>query len=146
MRRLLLSLLLLATATTVFAQSPVKQRDIKGTWKLVFDIDRSEGESSLERIALSAVDGFLDELDIRMTFKSDGELIVHAEAFGDSDTEYSDWTIDDDGRLHIGDSESLNIDEDNVWLREGKRLVPYEMKSNGELERSDNVYLVRLRR
>ncbi|MDA0377847.1 MAG: hypothetical protein O3C45_00935 [Bacteroidetes bacterium] len=146
---LLLTLLLCCTSTA-WAQDRLRARDLEGTtWKMVFDLDnkrpRAEADNAFERIVLSAVDGLLDEIDVYFTFDKRGRMTILAGAFGEEDEEEerSDWSINDDGQLVLGDTDAISY-EDTVWLRYGDRLVPFERKRNGRLERGDAIYLKRI--
>lgn len=146
---LLLSAFLLL-ASSVLAQDRLRTRDVEGTtWKMVFDLDnkqtKAEADNAFERIVLSAVDGLLDEIDVTFTFKKRGRLTIMAGAFGneEDESEHSDWFINDDGQLELGDSKSMSSD-DTVWLREGDRLVAFERKRNGRLEREHAIHLKRV--
>ena len=131
------------------AQDRIRTRDLEGTtWKMVFDIDnehqKKEADNAFERIVLSAVDGLLDEIDVYFEFGKRGHLTVWVNVFGDEDEEErSDWYIDDDGRLVLGDTDSFDSD-DTVWLRDGDRLIPFEKDRRGRLEREDAIYLKRI--
>lgn len=127
-------------APAVSAQSKIKQKDLKGTWKLVFDIDKEEGENMIERAALGAVDGLLSSMDISFQFKKDNELKVTVYVFGEEEVEYSNWEFAQDGGIYIGDNEHLQM-EDTVWYLDGERLIAWD-RENGDWD-ADNaeVYL-----
>lgn len=146
---LLLSAFLLM-ASSVLAQDRIRTRDLEGTtWKMVFDLDnkqtKAEADNALERIVLNAVDGLLDEIDVTFTFEKRGRLTIMAGAFGnkEDESEHSDWFINDNGQLELGDSKSISSD-DTVWLRDGDRLVAFKRKRNGRLEREHAIYLKRV--
>jgi hypothetical protein len=140
------ALLLPATSN---AQDRLRERDLEGTtWKMVFDFDndreKKEADNAFERIILSAVDGFMDEIDIYFEFGRRGNLTVWVNVFGDEDEEEgSDWRISSDGHLEMGETDSFQYD-DTVWLRYGDRLIPFERKRGGRLERENSVYLKRV--
>ena len=144
MRTFIFTLLLIGLGvSSVQAQSRVRSKDLSGTWKLVFDIDK-DADSATERVILNAVDGFLDELDISFEFLPDNELKVVANAFGEEEIEYSEWHITGAGELSLGESEYVD-DEDSVWMFVGKRLVSYEYKDGRRGKEKENVYLERVR-
>ena len=110
---------------------------------MVFDL-KKEADSAFERIAMSAVDGFMDEINIQFEFQKNHVLIVDVNAFGeDEDQEKSTWSINDKGQLWLGDTDSFETDNDTVFMREGDRLVAFEMEK-GRLERKESIHLVRV--
>jgi len=157
-----MSLLLLCTlATTLQAQDRVREDDLVGTtWKMVFELEE-EADNVFERIVLNAVDGIMDEIDIYFEFYEDNEMTVSARAFGedDDDEDESEWYINGRGQLIIEGSDHRHDrndrsdrkirnnrdDDDTVWMREGKRLIPYELE-RGRLVRQDEFHLIRVRR
>ena len=143
----IIALFLLTTivASSAFAQKRVHPRDLEGTtWQLVFDLDK-EADNAIERIALKAVDGFMDEIEIQFDFRKDRALRVRVEAFGEEDDEeYSTWSINDDGQLSLGETDSFESD-DTLFMRDGDVLVPFEYK-RGKLVRKDSIYLVKVDR
>lgn len=154
MKRLISTLALVAMLAPLLtppaqAQDRLRDRHLEGTtWKMVFDIDndrkKKEADNAFERIVLSAVDGFMDEIDIYFEFGRRGELTVLVNIFGDEDEEEpSHWRISDEGYLELGDTDSFQYD-DTVWMRYGDRLIPFERKRNGRLEREDAIYLKRV--
>lgn len=154
MKRLIFLLALVALFCPLFpqatqAQDRLRDRHLEGTrWKMVFDLDsdrkKKEADNAFERIVLSAVDGFMDEIDIHLEFGRRGALTVLVNVFGEEDEEEtSHWRISDDGYLELGDSDSFQYD-DTVWMRYGDRLIPFERKRNGRLEREDAIYLKRV--
>lgn len=152
MKPLMLLTALLLVASSAMAQDRLRHRDLEGTtWKMVFDLDnkrtKAEADNAFERIVLSAVDGLLDEIDVYFTFDKRGRMTIQAGAFGvdEEEEERSEWFINDDGQLELGDSKSISYD-DTVWLRYGDRLVPFERQRNGRLERENAIYLKRVDR
>ncbi len=131
---------MLLGVSTATAQSAVKKGKLKGNWKLVVDVDQ-DSDSALERVILNSIDGVLDEIDVYFQFKADGELKVSVNAFGEKDVEQSDWTINDDGQLILGDVKQVSTDE-SVWMFSRSRLYAYNYE-DGKLVRED-VYLKRL--
>ena len=141
MKTTLLSLLficLIVPAAT--AQSKIKQKDLKGSWKLVFDIDKEEGENMIERAALGAVDGLLSGMDISFQFKKNNELKITVYVFGEEEVEYSSWEYADDGGIYIGDNDHLQM-EDTIWYLDGERLVAHSTSNDDQDEDNHSVYL-----
>ncbi len=142
---LTLGLLLVFCVSAVNAQSRVRAKDLRGTWKLELEIDE-EAETATERVILSAVDGLLDEIDIYMEFRKNNELKVTVHAFGDKEVEYSEWHINDKGELSLGESEHLQTG-DSVWMFVGRHLESFEYKRNGKrVKESEHHYLRRVKR
>jgi len=138
-RHLLLALLLCVCATPLFAQDRLTEDELEGTqWQLVIDIPVEEGETALERIALKAVAGLVDEFDVMFRFRRDGELLVLTDVLGDKDGEVSTWSIDD-GALILGENDRIDVDVDR-WMRDGDRIVGYEKNGSG-WDRKEGVYL-----
>ena len=139
---LLAALVIIMGASSAMAQSRVYAKDLEGTtWKMVFDL-KKEADSVFERIALNAVDGFMDEIDIRFEFQKNQKLIVDVNAFGDNEEqEESTWSVNDKGQLWLGETDSFSADDDTVFLRDGDNLVAYEMEK-GRLTRKDSIRLV----
>jgi hypothetical protein len=82
----------------------------------------------------------MEEIDVYFKFKPEGELKVSVNAFGEKEIEYSDWTINDDGQLILGDVKQISADE-SVWMFSRGKLYAYSYE-DGKLVR-DNVYLKR---
>jgi len=143
-KSLLIVLVMIFGVSATQAQSRVKAKDIEGTkWQMVFDL-KKEADSAFERIAMSAVDGFMDEINIQFEFQKNHVLIVDVNAFGeDEDQEKSTLSINDKGQLWLGDTDSFETDNDTVFMREGDRLVAFEMEK-GRLERKESIHLVRV--
>lgn len=140
-----LLLLLACLATSATAQSRVHEKDLAGAWKMVFQLDHEidEADGAFARIALKAVSGIMDEIDIRFEFLSEHRLKVTSRALGeDQDVEYSTWRINDRGQLELGDTEHMSTDDD-VWMFEHGVLVPYELE-NHRLVRQDAIRLERM--
>ncbi|MEM1095632.1 MAG: hypothetical protein AAGJ10_13615 [Bacteroidota bacterium] len=138
-RHLLLPLLLCVCTTPAFAQDRLTEEELEGTqWQLVIDIPVEEGETAIERIALKAVAGLVDEVDVMFRFRSDGELLVLTDVFGDKDGEASTWSIDD-GALILGDNDRIDVEVDR-WMRDGERIYGYEKNGSG-WDRKQGVYL-----
>ena len=132
-------------ASTAVAQQRVHPKDLEGsTWQLVFDLEK-EADNAFERIAIKAVTGFMDEIDIQFDFRKDRALRVRVNAFNEeNDEEYSNWAINDEGQLSLGDTDSFDA-EDTVFMRDGDLLIPFEYK-RGKLERKESIYLKRVDR
>ncbi|GAB5524581.1 MAG: hypothetical protein Roseis2KO_24530 [Roseivirga sp.] len=164
----LFTLMLAATVSvSAFSQTEVKEKDIIGQWDLIIDLDEIEDEIERDledenwlaaRFARSISNFALDivnEIDIRMDFREDGELKITVNAFGVRETEYAEWYINRDGELVIEDEDDrgsrrgrrnthINIgDDDDVWLMKGDKLVAYEKGYRGKMKRKQEVYMVK---
>lgn len=139
---LLAALVIIMGASSAMAQSRVYAKDLEGTtWKMVFDL-KKEADSVFERIALNAVDGLMDEIDIRFEFQKNQKLIVDVNAFGDNEEqEESTWSVNDKGQLWLGSTDSFDADDETVFMRDGDRLIAFEMEK-GRLTRKDSIQLV----
>ena len=155
MRNLFTSLLLLILCTTViYSQDRVREKDLKGEWKMVIDIDFEEMEEDLEEdswfgwaiagAVSGLVENVLEEIDIQMKFMDGGKLKITVYAFDEEEIEYGEWYINKDGQLVIIDEDDQydHDDDEEVWLMEDKKLVSYEL-TRGKLEKQQ-VYLERL--
>jgi len=137
--------------STLQAQQKVKERDLRGQWKMIFDLDEDFIEKELEdedipwigKIVAEGVSGMvfniLDEIDLQFEFQDDHRLKIMVEVFGEENVEYARWYIDSKGALVLDDDD----DDDDVWLFEGKKLVAFD-RDHGRLERQP-VYLERVR-
>ena len=154
LKALLLAGMLLSIPVGLTAQEKIEEKMLLGTWKMVINIEEEleeaeeeleeNGDSFLEKIIFESVSGLvsgiIEELEIYMEFKPDGELVVTVDAFDEHETEYSNWFIDKKGRLFIEDTESFQSDE--FWLYEKGMLVSYEERDGGL--RRNNVYMVNI--
>jgi negative regulator of genetic competence, sporulation and motility len=155
MNKVLTSLVLLTLCiTVVFGQDKVKEKDVKGEWQMIIDIDFDELEDEMEEdmeedswlgwAITGAVGGLvedvMDEIDIQLKFMDEGKLKITVHAFGEEEIEYGEWYINRDGQLVIIDED--DHDDDDVWMKDGKNLVSFEKTSRG-LERQE-VYMKRL--
>jgi len=143
-------LVVLLFGSNLQAQQKVKERDLRGQWKMVFDFDEDFIEKELEdedipwigRIVAEGVSGMvfniLDEIDLQFEFQDDHKLKIMVEVFGEGEVEYARWYIDSKGALILDDDDH----DDDVWLFEGKKLVAFE-REHGKLERQP-VYLERV--
>lgn len=146
MKKLLIPVFLFCVVSYSQAQTKVKESDLRGEWKMVFDFDEEDLEEGIEdsfwlgSIVSGPMSGFvmsiLEDIDIRMEFLDGGKLKISVEAFDDKETEYDRWRLTSKGELVIGDD-----DDDEVWMLDGKKLYQYERKG-GHLERQE-VYMVR---
>lgn len=134
MRTLALAFVLLV-AVPAAAQDRVDPGMLTGTWQLSVDIDPSEGESALTRMALKLAAGLMDELDIRFAFLDENRLRVMVDAFGNKEEEWSHWEITPEGYLTMGSSDHFDV-EDTIWYLDGDRLVAFE---DGEVSGDDSV-------
>ena len=156
---ILLLTMTLAVGFTSEAQQRVKERDLKGHWQMVIDIDEEEIEDELRdpdipwlgrvfaKSLTSLVFGIIDEIDVEMQFKDNNRLKVVIEAFGEREVEYGRWYIDRDGALILDDFEHINVgdnheDDQDIWLMKNGRLVAYEQHGK-RLDRQP-VYLRRI--
>ena len=146
----------------VMAQQAVKEKDVLGEWKMVIDVDMDEIERDLEdenwlarKIAGSVtglVSDILDEIDIHMDFRDNGEVKIMVEAFGEREVEYAEWDINRDGELMIFDEDERRWknrhvsfgSDDDVWLMDDGKIYQFE-GTRDRLERG-NVYLQRVDR
>jgi len=142
MRALALVLAVLLV-TPAAAQKRVDPDRLDGTWKLVFDIDADAEESALGRVALRAVAGLLEEVEVRFAFLDDARLRVMVDAFGEKDEDWSEWHVAPEGYLVLGESEHFDV-EDTVWLFDGDRLVAFERDAEGRPDERSGLSLVRL--
>jgi len=145
----------------VMAQQSVKEKDVLGEWEMVIDVDMDELERDLEdenwlarKIAGSVtglVSDILDEIDIHMDFRDNGEVKIMVEAFGEREVEYAEWDINKDGELMIFDEDErrwknrhVNFgSDDDIWLMDDGKIYQFEGR-RGRLERG-NVYLQRVK-
>ena len=147
-RNLLLLLIVCLVLSVSYGQTKVTEKDLKGEWKMIIDIDEDEideeleDEGPFERIIARSVSGFvlnlMDEIDIRFTFLKNHRLRIEIEVLGEREVEYSDWYINSHGELLIGD----HPDDDEVWMMNKDRLVSYKNR-HGRL-REREVYMVRV--
>lgn len=165
MKKLLAAFLILASSASAIAQDKVREKDLLGEWKLVIDVReeieddiRDEDNWLAERFA-KAISNFalniVEDIDIKMDFREDGELKISVNVFGARETEYAEWEINSRGELIIKDedrgrrsrrSRNFNIgDDDDVWMMDGKRLVSYDKGYRGRLKKQSEVYLVKSR-
>lgn len=166
MKKLITALLLVIVCISVQAQKKVREKDILGEWELVIDIDnvRDEVEEELEeeefwlarRFAKSMSNFALDiveSIDVRFDFRDDGDVKISVKVFGERETEWAEWYINDDGELIIEDEDdrrgrrkrnfSMGYSNDNdVWLLEDGKLQSFDKDRRGRLEKQE-VYLKR---
>lgn len=156
MKKFTLIITALVLSLSLQAQKSIKERDILGEWKLIIDIDKNEimeeieedddvpffGEWIAESV-LGLVSNVLDDLEIYFDFRKDGQVKVVAEIFGEREVEYSEWYINGDGELVIGETDIFDNDDD-VWLMEGGRLVSYEHRKRYRRDDAAEVYMIRI--
>jgi hypothetical protein len=153
MRKIFTSILLLTLCTTlIFAQDRVREKNLKGDWKMIIDVDMDEVSEEMEEESwfgymisgalTGLVENVLDEIDIKMKFMDGGKLKITVIAFGEEEIEYGEWYINGEGQLVIIDEDNEHDDTD-VWMMNGDNLVSYQLRSGGRLERQE-VYLKRL--
>ena len=151
MKPITLSLIfLLFVGFSAQAQKKVKERDLKGQWKMVFDLDEDFIEEELEEEDLpwlgkvvaegvsDMVLNILDEIDLRFEFRDHNKLKIMVEVFGEEEVEYASWHIDSKGALVLDDADH----DDDIWLLDNNRLYAYE-RNNGTLKKQP-VYLKRV--
>lgn len=153
----LLITLVLTVSYTAQAQNKVRERNPKGTWKMVIDIDEEEIEEEIKdddipflgrvfaKSVTSLVFGIIDEIDIEMQFQDNNRLKLVIEAFGEREVEYGKWYIDSEGALRLDDFDNISVgddDDDDIWLMKGDRLVAYEQHGK-RLDRKP-VYMKRM--
>jgi len=156
MKKLTILLALFIVGFSVQAQKPVKEKNLLGEWKLIIDVDEDEIMDEIEEdedipffgewIAETVIGlafNIIDDLDIYFTFKEDGKLKVVVEIFGEREVEYSEWYINKDGELVLGETDAFDSDDD-IWLMEGDRLVAYEEDWKGRREREREVYMIKV--
>ncbi len=158
MKRTILFFAIIAVASSALqAQKPVKEKDLKGVWQLVIDIDKEEVREDIEdednvfasvlaKGITNMVFDLIDEIDIRFEFLPDNRLRIEANVFGASEVEYAEWHINSDGELIIDDTDNFRVSNDegdNVWLKEGEHLVAFERKGYGK-HKNKEVYLKRV--
>ncbi|MFT5143873.1 MAG: hypothetical protein ACI84D_002504 [Thalassolituus oleivorans] len=148
MKKLLLLVTALALPLVSHAQKRVSEDDLVGEWKLVIHMDKKvdDAENALERMILKAVDGVLDEIDVRLVFEEDGEARVFVTAFSreaDVDDDDVAWEITRHGGLVLGDNDHFDSDEMVFFMRSGD-LVGYEVNADGKPAERKNVSLVRM--
>ena len=166
MKKLLLTLLVLGFCASTYAQDKVRKKDLIGQWELVIDV-RDEIEEEIEeednwlaeRFA-RAISNFalniVEDIDIKMDFRENGEVKISVDVFGVHETEYAEWEINSMGELIITDeddrdrrsrrSRRIHIGSDHdVWMMDGKKLVAYDKGYRGRLKKQDEVYMVKRR-
>jgi len=152
-KTLILIVLFIGFTVGTYGQSKLKSRDVRGEWQLVIDIDEDmkdnldedeEYKSDMgDIIASEAIDfaqGIIDGLDILFDFQQDGRLKITVNVMGETEAEYAEWEINQDGELVIIDDD----DDDEVWILEDEILMGYN-KDGGKLEYR-NIYLMRVDR
>ncbi|MEM8893093.1 MAG: hypothetical protein AAGC88_00865 [Bacteroidota bacterium] len=157
MKRITSTLVMLSlfVVTTAHAQSKVKEKDVYGAWVLKIEIKEETWEQELEdqdnaiaRAVIQGVsglvDGILEEIDIRFEFMDDNEVRVSTEAFGDDDVEYTDWYINSQGELEIGDTDHWDDNDDTVWLMEDGLLIAYDRDGRTKVDDDARVYMVKI--
>jgi len=144
--------LIVFSAITVFAQTPVKSRKLKGEWELQIQVTEAVAEETedlgvfgkmlagavagIVDVALENVDivfDFYDKNSVRLTVKTDDKA---------PEIQSLNYRIDQ-GKLYIEGLEEGDIDIsiDGYWMFEGKNLIHF----NEDGSRVKNVYLIRRR-
>lgn len=137
-----------------FSQDRVSEKKLIGNWKMIIDIEEEMDEAKKEmdeednilgELFMSSisglVEGIIENIDINFEFKRGGEVILIVEALQEeSEEEYLSWEINRRGELQIiGETDNVNLDEDDYWLMEGNKLLLFE---DGELK--ENIYLLKI--
>jgi hypothetical protein len=150
MKQLLL-LLAFALPLSASAQKRVSADALAGTdWKMVIHMDEKvdEADNALARMALSAVAGLLDDIDVRFHFFDNNKVGVTARVFGEEanvdDKEEATWEINRHGGLIMGDSKHFESDSDTVFYFVGDELVAFELNADGKPAERKELSLVRL--
>lgn len=144
--------LVVFSVITVFAQTPVKSRKLKGEWELQIEVAEAVAEETKDlgvfgKMLAGAVAGFVDvalesvdvvfdfyhKNSVRLTVKTDNEA---------PEIQNLNYRIDQ-GKLYIVGLEEGDIDIsiDGYWMFEGKNLIHF----NEVGSRVKNVYLIRKR-
>lgn len=150
LRRILTLAALVAVVLPAQAQTKISADDLPGQWKLVVTLEEEldEAENAIERMALKAVGGLLDEIDIRLLFEEDGTARVGVEAFGsEAEVEEDDdlsWEITRHGGLVLGESDRFDSGSDTIFFREGDLLVAFEQNADGKPGARKNLTLHRV--
>jgi hypothetical protein len=84
------------------------------------------------------VEGILNNIDIYFDFQPNGKLAVKVDAFGEKEMEYSQWHIDNNGKLYIEDTEHFSSDDNDYWMLDDGILI------TSDNEDGKYVYMVRL--
>jgi hypothetical protein len=149
LRRILTIAAFVAIALPVQAQTKISADDLHGHWQLVVNLDEEldQAENAIERMALKAVGGLLDEIDIRLLFEEGGVARIGVEAFGSEaevDEDDISWEITRHGGLVFGESERFDSGEDTIFFREGDLLIAYEQNKDGKPGARKNLSLHRI--
>ena len=136
--------ILILLSPIVFAQEGLKEKDIRGEWKLVIDIEEElekeldDESNAFERMIAKSLSGFvvnlIDEIEVYFEFRANGELKIVVDVFDEREVEYEEWYINQQGKLVIGDND---FSDNDTWIMKNGKLVP-------EDEDEDNVYLIRV--
>ncbi len=150
LRRIIILAVLATVSVSAQAQTKISVEDLPGEWQLVISLDEeiNEAENAIERMAIKAAAGLLDEIDIRLFFESDGVARLDVQAFGkdaevDEDEDLS-WEITRHGGLVLGESDRFDSGEDTIFFREGGLLVAFEQNADGKPGARKNVTLHRV--
>ncbi len=143
----------LFTASTADAQR-LRDKDLTGTvWRMQIELggkantdanEDGDGGNAISRAALAMATSLISEVDIQFYFEENGELriVTDPDVQVETDVEYSAWSINEDGNLLMGDTDSFSTGSDTVWIQEEGRLVAHDldnpnMKASIWLERID---------
>jgi hypothetical protein len=139
----------LALPLVAQAQKKVSPDDLEGEWKLIFSLEEQaeDAETAFERLALKAVGGLMDEIDIRLRFESEGVFYTSVGVFGEAEEDTDDeaeWSITRHGGLVLGDSDHFSSDDDTVFYFVEGSLVGFELNKDGKPGERKEISLERL--
>lgn len=154
--------LFLTAATVLFTTfsfsthaQKLKEKQLMGVWMMKIEINEEtwEKEAQDEENALARafvkgisgfVDGVLEEIDLKFEFLPDNEAKVSVTVLGEQEIEYTDWFINSNGELEIGDTDLYDSDSETVWRMEDGILVAYDKDGSYSADDDTLVYMVKL--
>ena len=144
--------LVVFSVITVFSQTPVKSRKLKGEWELQIQVVEAVAEETKDlgvfgKMLAGAVAGFVDmtleNVDIVFDFYNKNSVGLTVKTDDETpEIESLNYRIDQ-GKLYIEGLEEGDIDIsiDGYWMFQGKNLIHF----NEDGSRVKNVYLIRRR-
>jgi hypothetical protein len=144
--------LVVFSVLTVFAQTPLKSRKLKGEWELQIEVSEAVAEETEDlgvfgKMLAGAVAGFVDvafeNVDVVFDFYNKNNVRLKVKTDNDApEIENLSYRIDQ-GKLYIKGLEEGDIDIsiDGYWMFEGKDLIHF----NEDGSRVKNVHLIRRR-
>ncbi|SNT29405.1 hypothetical protein SAMN05421640_3247 [Ekhidna lutea] len=153
MKRTILSLAILISASFIVDAQKVKEKDIIGTWKLVINIEEEmeeeaeEADTMLEEVFIKAISGFvggiMEDIEIYFEFQADNDVKITVNAYDETETERGSWYINKRGYLVIEDIEDDDDDfhissDDDEW-----KLIDGILVSD-ENEKDRSVYMTKV--